>query len=50
MSPLIGALISSGKASLHELDTVYSVRDAYIMLEVITVDAANRRTLNKAES
>lgn len=43
---VIGALVSSGKASLHELQTVYGVKDAYDLLEVITVDVHNRRTIN----
>jgi hypothetical protein len=29
-------------ATLHELDTVYSTRDLYDMLEVITVDDYNK--------
>jgi hypothetical protein len=30
-------------ATLHELDTVYGVEDLYVMLEILHVDAANRR-------
>lgn len=40
-------MISSGKATLHELDTVYGLQDVYDMLEITTVDAHNRRVLSK---
>lgn len=43
---MIGALVSSRIATLHELDTVYSVEDAYDLLEVLNVDEHNRRILN----
>ncbi len=39
-------MISAGKATLHELDTVYSVEDVYGMLEVLAVDAHNQRVMN----
>lgn len=39
---MIGTLISSRMATLFELDTVYSVHDAYDMLEVVIIDAYNR--------
>lgn len=45
---VIGALISSRIASLHELSTVYGLKDAYDMLEVITVDDYNRN-ITRAE-
>lgn len=34
--------MSSRLASLHELQTVYGVRDAYNMLEVLNVDLHNQ--------
>jgi hypothetical protein len=34
-------------ATLHELDTVYSVEDVYLMLEVLTTDAHNARLATK---
>lgn len=43
-------MISSGRATLHELDTVYSVEDVYLMLEVVMVDAYNQRVVNKRAS
>lgn len=33
-------------ATLHELDSVYSLEDVYAMLEVLTVDSHNREILN----
>lgn len=42
-------MISSGKATLVELDTVLGQEDLYDLLEVISVDAHNRRILNKME-
>lgn len=33
-------------ATLHELATVYGLRDCYDMLEIAAVDAHNRRVLN----
>lgn len=40
-------MISSGKAELHQLQTVYGVRDLYNMLEVITIDANNAHAAQK---
>lgn len=34
-------MIASGKATLHELQTVYGLEDLYTMLEVVVVDAYN---------
>ena len=44
----IHAVISAGRATLHELDTVYGARDLYDMLEMIKVDAYNERLAHKA--
>lgn len=35
-------MVSAGKATLHECDTIYSVGDVYMMLEIVAVDAHNR--------
>lgn len=40
---MIGAIVSARIATLHELETVYSLEDAYELLEVLSVDAINRR-------
>lgn len=39
--------MSHGKATKHELDTVYSLEDVYDMLEIIAVDAHNKVTAQK---
>jgi hypothetical protein len=46
VSPVIGAVLSRGLASLRDLDEHYSVEDCYDLLEVATIDAHNRRLLN----
>lgn len=43
----IGAAISLKMASLQQLDTVYGVRDLYDLLEIASVDAHNRRMIEK---
>lgn len=43
----IGAVIAAGKATLHELDTVYGVEDLYDLLEIIAVEGHNRRVFDK---
>lgn len=40
-------MISLRMATLAELDTIYGMEDVYDMLEIATVDAHNRRILNK---
>ena len=40
-------MISSGKATLHEMDTVYGAEDVYDILEVVLVDAHNQNLMNK---
>lgn len=40
-------VISSELATLHELQTVYGVRDLYNICEVIAVDSHNRREIAK---
>jgi hypothetical protein len=47
MTPLIGTLVSSRICTLHELQTVYSLEDAYLMHDVIIVDAANELNASK---
>lgn len=42
---LIAVIVSNGKATLHELDTVYGWEDAYDLLEIIAVDVYNRNLL-----
>jgi 4-diphosphocytidyl-2C-methyl-D-erythritol kinase len=44
---IFGTIVSRRMATLHELDTVYGTQDVYDMLEIIAVDNANTRILNK---
>lgn len=46
---MLAILISRRMATLHELDTVYGVRDAYRLLEIATVDAHNEAAMNAKE-
>ncbi len=47
MPRVIGAVVSSGKASLAELNSVLSIEDAYMLLEVTAVDSYNRQLANR---
>jgi hypothetical protein len=47
---VIGTLVSGKMAKLIELQTVYGVQDAYDMLELLTVDAVNRKILSKQKT
>jgi len=40
---VIGAVISAGRATLHECETVYSIGDVYLMMEIVSVDAHNKK-------
>ena len=42
----IATVVCSGKASLHELDTVYGLEDLWDLLEIISVESHNQRILN----
>jgi hypothetical protein len=44
---VIAIIVSAGKATLKELQEFYSLRDAYDLLEIIAVDAANNYKLTK---
>lgn len=47
MSPVIGAIVTSRLATLHELDTVYGIERAYDLLEIISINGHNQRVVNK---
>jgi len=47
--PAIGAVVSSGHASLVELDTVLGLKDLYDLLEIIAVDHHNANIAAKAQ-
>ena len=42
LTQTIGALVSSRICTLHELQTVYGLEDAFNLLEVVNTDAFNR--------
>lgn len=46
--PTIGCVVSAGKATLAELDSVYGTEDLYDLLEIIMVDAYNKKQLSKS--
>lgn len=37
MPPLIGRIVSAGLASLHELQTTYSLEDAMMLDEILAI-------------
>jgi hypothetical protein len=43
----IGAVASSGKATLIELQTVYSIEDVYTLMEINSIDSHNQRIAQK---
>lgn len=47
MPPKIGMVISSGKATLAELDSIYGVEDLEDLLEILLVNAHNERAAAK---
>lgn len=46
----IGVVVSSGKATLYELQTVYGTQDLYNFLEIIAIDLHNQRELERVRS
>ena len=46
---VIATIISKKFATLHELETVYSARDAYDLLEISSIDDYNRNLQNQQE-
>jgi hypothetical protein len=47
VSGLIGAVVSTGLATLNELGTVYGIEDCYDMIEIDLINAENRAILRK---
>jgi len=47
MPQLCAILISNKMATLHELRTVYSLEDAYAMIDIIRVDAYNKQLMSE---
>ncbi|EHE9160985.1 transcription elongation factor GreA [Salmonella enterica] len=46
----IATVISSGKASKVELDSVLGVQDLWDLLEIIRVDAHNERVMQETQN
>ncbi|EBZ4428268.1 transcription elongation factor GreA [Salmonella enterica subsp. enterica serovar Derby] len=46
----IATVISSGKASKAELDSVLGVQDLWDLLEIIQVDAHNERVMQEIQN
>jgi hypothetical protein len=46
---LIASCIATGKATLSELDTIYSIEDLHDMLEMAAVEAHNERVIRAAQ-
>lgn len=47
MPPLVSMVVTSRRATLHELQTVYSLEDLHDLAEVVLVEAHNQRVLSK---
>lgn len=48
VSPLIEAVIRSGKATLYECQTIYGLEDLYDIMEVVMVGAYNDAMIAEA--
>ena len=44
---MIAAVVSTGKASLNELQTTLSVEDCYVLMDVAVTDGANQRIAHR---
>lgn len=47
--PMIAYVVSSGLATLHEVDTVYSLEDIYKLYEILKVRDYNQWKANEVE-
>jgi len=43
--PIIGSVINSRLATLHELETVYSLEDLYNLYEILIIKTANEQKM-----
>ena len=50
VAPRIAAVLRTGLTTLEQLQTVYSLRDMYDLIEVAAVDAYNRRVMAEIEA
>lgn len=49
VSGLIGSVISTGKATLHELNTIYGIEDCYDLIEIAVIDARNAKAARNVQ-
>lgn len=49
VTPRVSMVIMAGKATLHELQTVYSLRDMHNLIEIIVVERHNDRAVRRWE-
>jgi hypothetical protein len=49
VSKVLGAVISTGMASLHELQTIYSLQDVFDLLEIAAINGHNRKMMMERE-
>jgi hypothetical protein len=47
--PIIGAVISARMATMAEIETVLGMEDIYDLLEIMAVDAHNKRLASQSE-
>lgn len=50
MPRVIATIVSAGKATLKDLQSFYALRDAYDLVEIIAIDAANQRKLYERQA
>jgi len=44
---MIGAVVNSKLATLHELETVYGLEDLYNLYEIVIIEVANKQKMVK---
>jgi hypothetical protein len=44
---MLGLIISNKQATLHELETVYSLNDAHVIYNIIATDNYNSETIRQ---
>lgn len=49
VDPFVARLVNGGLASLNELQTIYSLQDAYYLSEVLDIKEEQTYLLNKAK-
>ncbi|WP_019573359.1 hypothetical protein [Curvibacter lanceolatus] len=47
LSKVVGAVVTTRLATLHELDTIYGVEDMWLLLEIAQVNSHNENMMNR---